>query len=78
MRAMKPIEYIRKRVFGVSQAAFGEIAGTTQASVSRWEAGELHPGLEEMERIRSEALARGNEWDDSLFFATPTPEPAQP
>lgn len=68
---MRPIEHIRKQVFGVSQAVFGEIAGTTQASVSRWESGELEPGRDEMARIRAEAQIRKLPLDDSMFFETP-------
>jgi predicted transcriptional regulator len=71
---MTPLENIRKNLFRVSQSAFGEIAGTTQASVSRWENGELEPGHTEMARIRSEAAERGIEWDDRLFFEAPSNE----
>ena len=69
---MKPIEHIRKSIFDVSQTTFGEIAGTTQASVSRWEQGIQEPSQSEMERIRNEAALRGIEWDDRWFFETPT------
>ena len=68
---MHPIEHIRKAIFDLSQQAFGEIAGTTQASVSRWESGEQHPGLDEMARIRAAARERGIAWDDKLFFEIP-------
>jgi transcriptional regulator with XRE-family HTH domain len=69
---MTPLEYIRKLIFKASQSAFGEIAGTTQASVSRWENGELEPGHSEMARIRAAANERGIDWDDRLFFELPT------
>jgi transcriptional regulator with XRE-family HTH domain len=68
---MKPIEHIRKSLFEVSQTAFAEIAGTTQASVSRWEQGAQEPSQSEMERIRSEAVLRGIDWDDRFFFEAP-------
>jgi predicted transcriptional regulator len=68
---MRPIKHIRKSVLKISQAMLGEIAGTTQASVSRWETGELEPSLEEMARIRTAARDRGIEWDDRWFFETP-------
>lgn len=70
---MTPLEHIRKNLFDVSQSAFGEIAGTTQATVSRWEKQELEPGRAEMANIRSEAIRRGIAWDDRLFFEAPTP-----
>lgn len=44
------------------------IAGTTQATVSRWECGELKPDIEQLSRIRSEAMSRGIEWDDGWLF----------
>ena len=69
---MKPIEHIRKHLFDVSQTAFGEIAGTTQASVSRWEQGSQEPSQSEMERIRNEAVLRGIVWDDRWFFEVPS------
>jgi len=68
---MKPIEHIRKNVFDASQAVFGEIAGTTQASVSRWEKGEQEPSQSEMAKIRQAALDRGIPWDDRWFFEVP-------
>jgi transcriptional regulator with XRE-family HTH domain len=75
---MSPIEHIRREVFQVSQAVFGEIAGTTQASVSRWEAGDQEPGLEEMARIRAEAHRRQIAWDDRWFFEAPGPAEPEP
>lgn len=68
---MKPLEHIRKNLFSVSQAAFSEIAGVTQATVSRWESGELEPGRAEMAAIREEALRRDIQWNDRLFFEAP-------
>jgi transcriptional regulator with XRE-family HTH domain len=67
----RPIEHIRRIVFDVSQAAFAEIAGTTQPSVSRWEQGLQEPDRTEMEKIRQAALKRGLVWDDRLFFEIP-------
>jgi hypothetical protein len=75
---MTPIEYIRKSLFKVSQVAFGEIAGTTQASVSRWERNELEPGYSEMERIRAAAVDRDIAWNDRLFFDAPPPSASDP
>ena len=75
---MRPIAHIRQSVFGMSQASFGELAGTTQATVSRWENGELEPDREQLNRIRAAAAERGFDWDDSWFFEVPpTKEVAQ-
>jgi len=68
---MSTLLHIRKEVLGISQAEMAEIASTTQATISRWERGELHPDLPQMTRIRCEALRRGLAWDDSFFFSHP-------
>lgn len=70
---MKPMQHIRKALLRVSQSEMATIASTTQATVSRWEKGELSPDLTQMTRIRDEVQARGIEWSDSFFFEiTPT------
>lgn len=68
---MRPIAHIRQSVFSMSQAAFGELAGATQATVSRWEKGELEPDREQLNRIRAAAAERGVPWEDSWFFEIP-------
>lgn len=73
---MNPFRYIRKELFKVSQSEFAEIAGTTQASVSRWETGSSQPGHGEMERIRNAAIALNLEWATDLFFEVPVKEVA--
>lgn len=72
---MHPIEHIRTEILKVTQGAFAGIAGTTQATVSRWEAGELEPGRKEMARIRAEVMHRGLAWDDRWFFESPPTAP---
>lgn len=68
---MNPMLHIRTVVFGVTQAQMAEIAGAGQAAVSRWENDATAPTRTQLERIRSEAMARGLDWDDSWFFETP-------
>jgi len=73
---MHAIKHIRKTLFKVTQAEMAVIAGTTQASVSRWEKGQSDPSLDELARIRSEALRRQIDWDDRIFFETAPEESA--
>lgn len=68
MRVMNAIMDIRKNRFGVSQAAFAVVAGVSQATVSRWENGELEPKRRELARIRAAATTLGIEWSDAWFF----------
>jgi transcriptional regulator with XRE-family HTH domain len=62
---------VRERL-GLRQTEMAAVAGVSQATISRWETGSLEPNRQELERIRGEALRRGVEWDDALFF-TPAP-----
>jgi transcriptional regulator with XRE-family HTH domain len=68
---MKPITFIRQHVLKLTQRCLADVAGTTQATISRWEAGELTPSTEHMERIRDAASRAGVEWDDRWFFEIP-------
>lgn len=74
---MQPLEYIRREVFRVTQTEMAKIADTTQATVSRWENGELEPDRDQLVMIRNEALKREKEWSDHLFFEVPlAPSPS--
>lgn len=74
---MNTVFHIRKNVLALTQVAFSKIAGTTQATVCRWEAGELQPDLEQLRKIRNEVIAQGKPWDDTWFFEVPISEPAE-
>lgn len=74
MRVMNSIQHIRKSIFVASQSEFAALAGVTQPTVSRWEAGSSEPTRAELDLIRSEAFRRGLAWDDGLFFMQ---EPAE-
>lgn len=76
MCVMNTVTHIRKQVLQINQSALAAIAGATQATVSRWENGELSPDLNQLSAIREEVKRRGLEWDDSWFFETPAPERA--
>lgn len=69
---MQPLLFIRKTVFGLTQQEMAEVAGARQATISRWERGELEPDRDQMGRIRDEAARRGIEWKDEWFFEQQT------
>lgn len=68
---MNPMHHIRTSVLKISQKAMAEITGRDQATVSRWERGELEPSRDDMERVRSFARSRHLRWNDKLFFEVP-------
>lgn len=74
---MTSLLYIRKDVLAISQAEMAGIARTSQATVSRWEQGELQPDLLHMRRIRSAIMERGITWNDALFFDVPASDAAR-
>jgi DNA-binding transcriptional regulator YiaG len=74
---MRPIENIRRNVFGATQQVFADISGTTQSQVSRWEDGRAEPSRDEMAKIRLAARRRRLPWDDRLFFEMPKTMPAE-
>jgi len=59
---------IRKTVFNIPQDEMASIAGVSQATVSRWESGELEPDRKQMDAIRAEAVKRKIKWRDDWFF----------
>lgn len=65
---MGQMHHIRKQLFRLTQAEMAALAGVSQATVSRWENGELEPGRDDLAKIRQEAIRRGLQWDDALFF----------
>ena len=67
---MNAMRHIRK-LLNLSQAAFADVAGVNQATVSRWETGLSEPSREELMRIREHAIGAGVEWNDALFFQPP-------
>lgn len=61
--------HIRKDFLKLTQSEMAVVTGVSQATVSRWETGELEPSRSELARIRDEAMRRNLSWNDSLFFA---------
>jgi len=72
---MNALEHIRKNILKLSQAGMAELVGANQATISRWEKGELQPSLAQMNAIREKAKADNIWWDDRWFFeAPPSPD----
>lgn len=71
---MSAIAHIRKSVLGLSQAEVAALTGVTQATVSRWEKGELFPNLRELGVLRQAAREKDASFDDRLFFDPPAVE----
>lgn len=68
---MNTVLHLRKNILKLSQAELAEVAKTTQATVSRWENGELSPDLDQLTRLREEVRKREIVWDDAWFFEAP-------
>lgn len=62
------MSHIRRNVFRVSQYEMARIAGVSQATVSKWEAGVQVPLSTAFANIRREARQRAIPWDDRWFF----------
>lgn len=77
MRSMThPMLHIRKEILGMRQAEMATLTGVQQATVSRWERGELEPSRDALDAIRTEARKRKIAWDDKWFFESPSAAPA--
>lgn len=50
---MSPFKRLRKNVLRVTQQEIAEVAETTQATVSRWEKGELFPDAKQLAAIKA-------------------------
>ena len=66
---MGQLLHIRKKLLKLTQSEMAAVTGVSQATVSRWEKGDLEPSRVELARIRDEAMRRNLSWNDSLFFA---------
>lgn len=60
--------HIRKDVFGLTQREMAGVAGTRQATVSRWETGTLEPSRDQMQAILNKAFELGLPLSASDFF----------
>lgn len=71
---MNAMLHIRKIVLGLSQVQLAEVAGVSQATVSRWESGQWEPNRDELVKIREWARINEIPFDDAAFF---DPAPSQ-
>lgn len=68
-----PARFIREHIFRIEkQAIFGELLGYSQASISRFESGEVPLTTRAQQRIRALAKVRSIDWDNNWFFEVPT------
>ena len=68
---MSIIRHIRKELLGVSQKRLAEIAGASQPTVCRWEAGTDEPTLSQLRAIAAAVRENGHEFDERDFFDIP-------
>lgn len=68
---MSPLLRIRSEILKISQAEMAEVAGVTQPTVSRWEAGMSEPSRDALMRIREAARRKKIKWNDAWFFVMP-------
>jgi transcriptional regulator with XRE-family HTH domain len=70
-----------KSVLGATQADLARITDRNQATISRWEAGDGVPNLEDLRKLRAEFLDRGIEWSEEFWAGEPeaaNPPPQKP
>jgi DNA-binding XRE family transcriptional regulator len=65
------LSFVRKALLKLTQVKFARIAGASQATVSRWETGELEPSMSQLRAIRDAAVGAGLEWNDSWLLDAP-------
>lgn len=77
---MSQLLRIRKDVLGLTQQEMADIAGVRQATVSRWERGELEPDRSQIDAILIAARERDKVLTPADFFDapdSPVPQPAE-
>ena len=58
------MRFLRKKVLRMTQEEMAELTGVNQATVSRWETGDLEPSIGQIRLVREAAIAAGVEWND--------------
>lgn len=60
-----------KAALSATQVDLARITGRNQATISRWEAGEGVPNIEDLRKLRAEFLRRGIEWSEEFWAGEP-------
>lgn len=71
------MRHIRRQVLRLTQANMGSLIGVSQATISRWESGELKPSHDHLSAIRAQAHKQRVEWNDEWFFEAPPEQIAE-
>jgi transcriptional regulator with XRE-family HTH domain len=71
---MNALLFIRKHVLRTLQGDIAAITQVAPSTVSRWEAGQIQPNLDEIARLREACLHRVGAWDEDWLFDPPDPE----
>ena len=69
---MNSIQHIRKNILRMTQGEMATAANVSQATVSRWESGELEPSIGEAAHILADAKRRGASLSPDDFFQEET------
>lgn len=65
---MGPLYRVRKEILKLTQAEIAEVAKTRQATVSRWERGELEPSRDQLALVLEYARVHGIDLTPADFF----------
>lgn len=71
----EPLKFIRKVVFAMTQLDFARANGIANDKISKMESGDRRLTFDDMLKIRTAAIDRSLDWNDSWFFEVP-PAPA--
>lgn len=66
-----PIRFVRREVFGETQAGLAKLGGVSRPRVSRYESGQEDPPYRFLARLRSAAQAMGLRLPADWFFEIP-------
>ena len=74
---LTPPSFVRRLVFGMTQAVYAEALGLRQGTVSKWESAGKFTSVEAMERVRALGEAQKIKFNDTWLFEVPDAAKAQ-